>query len=52
MSSQKEYIMWKRYMAMVSGAALAVSPPMAAQAVTVEGDDLDTDDPYAPADTR
>jgi hypothetical protein len=37
---------------MISGAALAVSLPMAAQAVTIEGDDLDTDDPYTPAETR
>jgi hypothetical protein len=44
--------MWKRYMVMISGAALVVSLPMAAQAVTIEGDDLDTDDPYAPAETR
>ena len=44
--------MWKRYMVMISGAALAVSLPMAAQAVTMEGDDLDTDDPYTPAETR
>jgi len=39
-------------MVLISGAALAVSLPMAAQAVTIEGDDLDTDDPYAPAETR
>ena len=44
--------MWKRYMVMISGAALVVALPMAAQAVTIEGDDLDTDDPYAPAETR
>jgi hypothetical protein len=39
-------------MVMISGAALVVALPMAAQAVTMEGDDLDTDDPYAPAETR
>jgi hypothetical protein len=44
--------MWKRYMVLISGAALALSLPMAAQAVTIEGDDMDTDDPYTPAETR
>jgi len=44
--------MWKRYMVMISGAALAVSLPMAAQAVTAEGNEIDTDDPNAPAETR